>query len=197
MKVSNVLAAYAAGAEATGLELATETTSRGDIGYARDAKGGSSSQVLREKVGIAYTTRRMVDNGWELMDADLHYAGNHGLDLAFKQGPEDSLRYAVAEAKYSRSLGALAHDVQGLRQGSWDYIEDRLRLLGQRDAAGLQTARELLGAQARGDLQSFGSFYRGDKLYELNYRQRQILLANGNPGFERYRFLNGVGARLQ
>ena len=56
---------------------------------------------------------------------------------------------------------------------------------------------ELLGAQARGDLPSFGSFYRGDKLYELNYRQRQILLANGNPGFERYRFLNGVGARLQ
>jgi hypothetical protein len=200
ISAASVMFAYGARA-ATGLELSGQLQTEVTLAIRAMQKAGHDPQVLlkhlndidgitddilREKVGLAYTARRMVDQGWELMSDNLHYGANHGLDLAFKKGPADALQYAVAEAKYSKGLGALSHDVQGLRQGSWEHIEDRLLQLSTRDADGLRTANELLGAYSSNNLHSFGGFYRGDKLYQLDFHQVQV-----GRLYNRFRFTGG------
>ncbi len=121
---------------------------------------GSSSEAK----GVVHSFRKMKELGYELQDVSLHYRGNQGLDLLFSNGS----RNAVVEAKHGAYLSSLKTYKGGLRQGSLDYNISRLeRYLQHGDGTHNNLANQLLDEAYMGQLESFGTFYRSDRVLEL------------------------------
>lgn len=102
--------------------------------------------------------------GYQLENASLKYRGNQGLDLVFSsQG-----RYAVVEAKHGSSLSSLKTYSGNLRQGSNNYNVSRLqRYLDFGDGKHDALVNQMLNEAAKGRLESFATFYRGGRTFQL------------------------------
>lgn len=102
--------------------------------------------------------------GYNLEDVSLHYRGNQGLDLVFSNADN----FAVVEAKHGKYLSSLKTYKGDLRQGSLDYNVSRLeRYLDYGDGTHNTLVNRLLDDAYSGQLESFGTFYRSGKTYEL------------------------------
>lgn len=118
---------------------------------------------LSEGKGVVHAFREMKRLGYSLEDVSLHYRGNQGLDLVFS----NSGSHAVVEAKHGAYLSSLK-TYSGLRQGSLDYNISRLeRYLDYGNGAHDVFVNQLLNEAAMGQLQSFGTFYRRGRIFEL------------------------------
>lgn len=54
---------------------------------------------------MVYAVERMSKNNWRLVDTDLRYSGNQGIDMVFERRMSDGqMEYAIMEAKHSPSL---------------------------------------------------------------------------------------------
>src|SRR5262249_52410244 len=93
-----------------------------------DANGNLVSDG--EIAGIRYKIERVERLGYRL-EGSVKYSGNQGIDLVFSGGPAG--RFALAEAKASRSLSSLKEDVLGIRQGSREFFATRLQRGGRLD----------------------------------------------------------------
>lgn len=93
--------------------------------------------------------------------------GRQGLDLVFFNPATE--RFAVVEAKAGSGIKRLATYRDGLRQGSFGYIESRLQryLTYSPDQRSANLVRTLLGEVRAGRLESYATFYRGGRTYEL------------------------------
>jgi RHS repeat-associated protein len=124
----------------------------------------AESKTLSEAKGVVYATREMRRLGYDMVDANLQYRGNQGIDLVFEKNGS----YAITEAKHSGGLASLSTDKSGLRQGSLDYNISRLRRyvkFGNGTYKAL--ANTLLGEAYAGTLESFASLYRSQRMFEL------------------------------
>ncbi|MCO6045269.1 hypothetical protein NG895_15260, partial [Aeoliella sp. ICT_H6.2] len=118
---------------------------------------------LSEGKGVVHAFREMKRLGYSLEDVSLHYRGNQGLDLIFS----NSGRHAVVEAKHGSYLSSL-RTYSGLRQGSLRYNVSRLnRYLDYGDGTHNAFVNQLLNEAATGQLESFGTFYRSGRIFEL------------------------------
>jgi hypothetical protein len=121
------------------------------------------AKSLAEAKGLVYGFKQMRRLGYSLEDVSLAYRGRQGVDAVFSRGSN----YAILESKHG--LGVSSLDVySGLRQGSALYNRSRLlRYLQYGDSKNDALVRMLLQKQAAGQLESFASFYRWQRLYEL------------------------------
>lgn len=95
------------------------------------------------------------------------YQGNKGIDLVLqnKEG-----RLALLEAKHGKGLGSLSIDKAGLRQGGELYNINRLeRYIVNAENANVDLANRLIDGIYTREVDSFASFYRSKKLFQLNY----------------------------
>jgi hypothetical protein len=133
------------------------------------------TRTLTEAKGVVYGFRRMQELGYDLIDQSFQYGGEsgHGLDLVFQHSV--SGEYAILEAKAGEGLGSLTTS-NGLRQGSELYNQSRLERYiraandGLVDNPNPQLAQTILDAARQGDVASYASFYKGQKLYQLNFQ---------------------------
>jgi hypothetical protein len=122
------------------------------------------SGSLSEAKGVVNAFREMRRLGYSLEDVSLQYRGNQGLDLVFSKAGA----YAVAEAKAGASMSLLKTYKGGVRQGSLDYNISRLeRYLEHGDGKNNVLVNKLLDEASVGRLESFATFYRSRKTYEL------------------------------
>lgn len=127
--------------------------------------------TARERRGIqaAYDMVNDLDDGLELLDAPLHYRGNQGLDLVFRQ--QGSGLLYVVEAKHGKSAGSLGVYAGRLRQGGQGYNKSRaIRYTMLGDGRHRMLARELVVGIDRGNVGSLASFYRSGRLFKLDFQ---------------------------
>ena len=118
---------------------------------------------ISEAKGVVHAFREMQRLGYSLEDVSLHYSGNKGLDLVFSRAG----RYAIVEAKHGSYLSSLK-TWGGLRQGSGPYNVSRLqRYLRYGDGTHNVMVNTLRAEAAAGRLESFATFYRSGRIYEL------------------------------
>jgi len=128
----------------------------------------AEAKTLSEKKGIVHGTRKMQEQGYELLDESFSYKGNQGIDLAFRHSETGNL--AILEAKHGTGLGSLSTYKGPLRQGGNAYNIDRLeKYIDLNPNANVDLADDLIYGIRNNSVKSFGSFYRGNSLYELNF----------------------------
>lgn len=77
---------------------------------------------------------------------------------------------AFVEAKHSPSLGSLATDKGGLRQGGHLYNQDRLqKYLRNAENPNSVLANKILRQYELNNVESYGAFYRSNKLYKFDF----------------------------
>lgn len=121
-----------------------------------------------EARGTVYAFERMTERGYTMLDADVKYGSNNGIDLVFKKGD----KFAILEAKHGKDLSSLATDTNGLRQGSWDWIDDRLKNALRAKGTDRALIRQIQAARESGKVESFAALYRGDRLAQLNFTSK-------------------------
>jgi hypothetical protein len=127
-----------------------------------------SAGTLSEKKGIVFGTRQMRAQGFELLDESFLYRGNQGIDLGFRHAETGQL--AILEAKHGSGLGSLATYKGPLRQGGTGYNIDRLQNdIRFNNNANVDLAEDLIYGLRNGTVDSYGSFYRGNSLYRLDF----------------------------
>jgi YD repeat-containing protein len=168
--------AVAEEAEATtSAEAAASAVSGSDAQREALLHAVQDTRTLTEAKGVVYGFRRMQELGYDLIDQSFQYGGEsgHGLDLVFQHSV--SGEYAILEAKAGEGLGSLTTS-NGLRQGSELYNQSRLERYiraandGLVDNPNPQLAQTILDAARQGDVASYASFYKGQKLYQLNFQ---------------------------
>lgn len=81
-------------------------------------------------------------------------------------------KYAIVEAKHSPSLGSLATDEGGLRQGGHLYNQDRLqKYLDTAENPNSVLANKILRQYKLNNVESYGAFYRSNKLYQFDFKR--------------------------
>ena len=134
----------------------------------REARLGRRVNTLEEAKGLVHGFHEMRRIGYSLEDVSLAYRGRQGVDAVFSRMGPSGKTHAILESKHGYGLSSLKEYRGALRQGASGYIQSRLTrylLHGNGQYAGL--ASHLLAEQTGGRLESFASFYRWNRLYQL------------------------------
>jgi hypothetical protein len=120
-----------------------------------------------EARGMVFAFERMQAKGYSLLNESFKYGSNNGIDMVFRNGE----KFAILEAKHGGNLKGLSKDAGKLRQGSWEWIDDRLAKAFKANPASRGVISEIRAARGIGDVESYAAFYRSERLVQLNYKK--------------------------